>query len=113
MTHDELFDLADRVCIRTINDDRWKPISERLLTLCEKHENNGWKRKTGMTQELKVLNHIKTAGSITVREALVEYSVNSLTKRISNLRAAGHSIVSNVKSHPVTGQRYVRYTLAA
>lgn len=64
-----------------------------------------------MTQEMKVLNHIVKAGSITVREAVGEYSINSLTKRISNLRAEGYNIISNVRNHPITGQRYVRYTL--
>ena len=64
-----------------------------------------------MTQNQVILKHLRKAGSITVREALVEYSVASLTKRIQELREAGHEIVSNVKFHPVTGQKYVRYTL--
>ncbi len=64
-----------------------------------------------MTQNAKILNHLKTQGSITVREAMVEYSVSSLTKRIQELRGAGHNIISNVRHHKVTGQKYVRYTL--
>ena len=65
-----------------------------------------------MTQQTKILKHLEKAGSITVREALVEYSVSSLTKRIHELRNQGHDIVSNTKTHPITGQRYVRYTLS-
>lgn len=65
-----------------------------------------------MTQEQKVLNHIKTTGSITVREAMIEYHIQSLTKRISNLRASGVDIISTKKRHAVTGQDYVRYSLA-
>jgi len=63
------------------------------------------------SQHDKILKHLRKAGSITVREALIEYSISSLTKRIQELRERGHDIVSEWKSHPVTGQRYTRYKL--
>lgn len=63
------------------------------------------------SQHDKILKHLRKAGSITVREALVEYSISSLTKRIQELRGRGYNIVSEWKSHPVTGQRYTRYKL--
>lgn len=56
-----------------------------------------------------VLNHIKLAGSITQREAIQDHSVQSLTKRISELRSAGHDIKTTFKRHPITKQRYARY----
>lgn len=64
-----------------------------------------------MTQNAKIMKHLRKAGSITVREAIVEYSIQSLTKRINELRDAGNDIVSVVKFHPMTGQKYVRYYL--
>ena len=64
------------------------------------------------TQHTNILKHLRTAKGLTVREALIEYSISSLTKRIQELRGMGYDIVSHRKSHPVTGQRYVRYTLA-
>ena len=64
-----------------------------------------------MKQHDLILKHFRKAGSITVREAMIEYSISSLTKRIHELREAGYDIESNTKHHPVTGQRYVRYTL--
>lgn len=64
-----------------------------------------------MTQHDKIMKHLRKAGSITVREATVEYSIASLTKRIQELREMGHDIVSTVKFHPITGQKYVRYSL--
>lgn len=66
---------------------------------------------TGQTQHDKIMKHLKKAGSITVREAMVEYSVSSLPKRIQELREKGNDIVSNIKFHPITGQKYTRYTL--
>ncbi len=65
------------------------------------------------TQHEKILKHLKKTKGLTVREALVEYSISSLTKRIQELRKQGHDIVSVPKRHPVTGQRYVRYTLGS
>ena len=65
------------------------------------------------TQHNNILKHLKTAKGLTVREALIEYSISSLTKRIQELRGMGYDIVSHPKKHPVTGQRYVRYTLSS
>lgn len=65
------------------------------------------------TQHANILKHLKTTKGLTVREALIEYSISSLTKRIQELRGMGYDIVSHPKKHPVTGQRYVRYTLVS
>jgi biotin operon repressor len=64
-----------------------------------------------MTQNQQILQHMKRTGSITLREALIDYSVQSLTKRIQELRGLGYKINSVAKTHPTTGQRYTRYTL--
>jgi len=64
-----------------------------------------------MTQNQVILKHLNKTGSITVREAVVEYSIQSLTKRVQELRESGYHIKSHVKYDPVTGQKYVRYTL--
>ena len=64
-----------------------------------------------MTQIQILINHFKKALSISQREALVDYSIQSLTKRISELRDLGFNIETQHKKHPVTGQRYARYVL--
>jgi biotin operon repressor len=64
-----------------------------------------------MTQIQILLNHFKKARSISQREALVDYSIQSLTKRISELRDLGYNIRTEHKKHPVTGQRYARYVM--
>lgn len=66
-----------------------------------------------MTQNSIILSHLSRTGSITQREALLDYSVQSLTKRISELRSMGYKIKSEKKNHPTTGQRYVRYVLTS
>jgi chromosomal replication initiation ATPase DnaA len=65
------------------------------------------------TQHSNILKHLRTTKGITVREAMIEYHISSLTKRIHELRGLGYDIVSTRKSHPVTGQKYVRYTLVS
>ena len=66
---------------------------------------------TKQTQHAKILQHLKKTSGITVREAMVEYSIPCLTKRIQELRSLDWPIVSTWKRHPITGQRYTRYTL--
>jgi len=55
-----------------------------------------------MTNQSKLLNHFKKAGSISNREAILDYSIGSLTKEISKLRQLGYGILSVRRSHPVT-----------
>ena len=108
--HDKLFEQAEALCLLAAEDagllDDYRVAAAAARSL----ENQGWKRTTGMTQHHKILKHLRRAGSITVREALVEYSIASLTKRIQELRALGYEIVSTTKHHPITQQRYVRYS---
>jgi hypothetical protein len=64
-----------------------------------------------MTQLDILAHHFHRNGSISQREALIEYSIQSLTKRISELRGEGFDIVTVFKRNPVTGQRYARYVM--
>jgi hypothetical protein len=64
-----------------------------------------------MKPQLKtILKHLNTTGSITNREAIVEYNIMSLPRRINDLEQDyGVQFKREMKAHPVTGQRYVRY----
>ena len=64
-------------------------------------------------QTQTVLEHLQTTGTITQRSAIMDHSVQSLTKRIQELRDAGFDIETRGKKHPITGQRYAEYRLAA
>lgn len=65
-----------------------------------------------MTQLQILKKHFSKTKSITQREAMVDYSIQSLTKRIQELRSQGMKIETVHKKHPITGQRYARYTVA-
>lgn len=60
-------------------------------------------------QNTKIAKHFRRAGRITQRQAIMDYSIQSLTKRIAELRKGGLKVESVWKEHPVTGQRYVEY----
>jgi hypothetical protein len=71
-------------------------------------------RFAALTPQAKtVLNHLNEAGTITQREAIMDHSVQSLTRRITEIRDAGFSVDGIWKEHPTTGQRYMRYSLIA
>lgn len=59
----------------------------------------------------RIYQHLVTAGSISQREAMVEYATGSLTKEITRLRNAGIEIETIRKTHPITGKLYARYFL--
>ncbi len=64
-----------------------------------------------MSQTQKILDHLTKVGSISWVEANDLYRVRSLTRRIADLREAGHEIVSEWRKDHL-GQRYTRYSLA-
>ena len=64
-----------------------------------------------MGQHDKIIKHLRASKGLTVREALIDYSIQSFTKRISELRQLGYQIDGVKGKHPVTNQRYTRYVL--
>jgi len=64
-----------------------------------------------MSQNFKILHHLRNVGSISFMEAWNIYNVRSLPRRIADLREQGHEIKTE-KRKDNTGQRYVRYSLA-
>jgi biotin operon repressor len=64
-----------------------------------------------ISQNQILLRHFKKTKSISQREALLDYSIQCLSKRIQELRDAGYTIETQHKRHPTTGQRYARYVL--
>jgi hypothetical protein len=64
------------------------------------------------TKQLDTLmKHLRTVGSISTMEAINQYRVMSLSRRICDLEGYGVKFNRVRKTHPVTGQRYVRYHL--
>lgn len=67
-------------------------------------------------QAVRVLNHMKTAGSISNVEANAVHRVRSVSRRMTEIVAAlegsGFKVVKEHK-RDVTDQRYVRYSLVA
>lgn len=64
-----------------------------------------------MTQVEKMLDHLKKNGSITQREAYLDYGIQSFHRRLSDLKELGYAVRGVAKKHPTTGQEYTRYYL--
>ncbi len=62
-----------------------------------------------MTQVEMILNHIEKNGSITQREAYLDYGIQSFHRRLSDIREMGIKLLAVQKTHPTTGQEYTRY----
>ena len=45
-----------------------------------------------MSQHTMILKHLRATKGLTLREALIDYSIQSFTKRISELRKSGYRI---------------------
>jgi len=69
------------------------------------------KEKTIMSQNDKILTHLRDVGSISWVEANDLYRVRSLPRRIADLRQRGFDIISEWKTDRL-GQRYTRYSMA-
>ena len=62
-----------------------------------------------MTQAQLIIKHLSKTGSISQREAMLEYGVASLTKAMSRLRKEGYVILDDWHKNPITENRYKRY----
>ena len=60
----------------------------------------------------RLLQHFEQGKVTTLRGAMIDFGVASLTRRVADLRERGHNIQKNMKRNPVTGQRYAEYYLA-
>ena len=65
-----------------------------------------------MKPQLKtIVKHLQTVGSISNLEAITQYNIMSLSRRINDLEELGYKFNKVLKAHPVTRQRYKRYHL--
>ena len=114
MTIDEIFDRAETLCLLAVDNPELLEEYEAAMKAAQAHEHNGWKRSTGMTQADIVLNHMKSTGSISAREALLDHDITSaaLARRICDLEERGVEIIRNRHKNPVTNKQYTRYSLS-
>ena len=70
-----------------------------------------------LTQRMKILAFCKENGSITIRDAFEKLSINSPSKRISEMRKSPEFVVESVNETRINGKgetkRYKRYFIKA
>lgn len=67
-------------------------------------------RHAKANQRQRVLERLRSGGGLTVREAVIDMGINSLPKRIEELRKQGFDI-EMTWIIPLNGARYGIYTL--
>lgn len=107
------FETAERLALEAVTDPTLIPEYQSATKAAQVLEGApGWKGKRGiMTQVEKILNHLKKNGSISQREAYLDYGIQSFHRRLTDLKDVGYVIDGQPKKHPVTGQEYTRYFL--
>lgn len=115
VTTDECpFEKAERLAVEAVKDPGRIPEYDKAVQKVQALEfgSKGLKGNFKMSQTEKILKHMREAGHITQRQAMMDYSIQSLTRRICDLQEKGHRIHKERRKHPVTGQEYTRYSLA-
>lgn len=67
--------------------------------------------KKARTQVEHLVSHMQRIGPISVREAMLEYKVGSLSRRMVDIQEMGYKVVKFDRVNPVTNNVYVRYGL--
>lgn len=111
-TDEEVFEEAEALALAAVADPSLTSEYETVTRKAQEIEGMGWKyRTTDMRQVDKIIRHIKSQGSISQREAYIDYGVQSFHRRLSDIKNMGYTIVGKPKVHPVTRQEYTRYYL--
>lgn len=112
-TTDDVFAEAERLALAASADPALIEEYEIATRRAREIERGGYKRRIAMgkarTQNEKLIHHMLNIGPISLREALLEYNVTSLTRRICDIQEMGYRIVKDQRHNPVTGQEYTRY----
>lgn len=113
---ESVFERAERLALQATRDPSLIPEYESATREARKLDGSRshWKGKRNkMTQCEKIVEHIQRNGSITQREAYIDYGIQSFHRRLSDLKEAGYELYGVSKQHPVTGQEYTRYFMDA
>ncbi|WP_422048085.1 helix-turn-helix domain-containing protein [Shimia sp.] len=105
-------ELAEDLALKAQHDFKFAPCHATMSLIIKNKEARGFRKGNfRMTQVDVLMNHMQNIGSISQREAMFEYNIQSFHRRLSDIRALGHELQAHPKTNPVTGQSYTRYTL--
>lgn len=104
-------DLTDALIYMRINLEKVEVHLQELTNKVEEERAAPAYPKTITPQMRKVLNHLRTKGSITALEAMGVYNIYRLAARVKELRLAGYDINTD-RRRDHNGKQYARYTLA-
>lgn len=114
ISDDELFATAEYLALAAVDYPELVPLYQLFLKRARRREGApGMKGRTTMTQVEKILRHLRENGSITQREAYIDYGIQSFHRRLTDLKDMGYELEGEGKTHPVTKQEYTRYRMVS
>lgn len=108
-----LQEVAEDLILRATSNPSFQPCNSTADMLVRALEGGFRHTRKPVTQVEKLLHHLKTVGSISQREAYLEYDIQSFHRRLTDIKDLGYSLKGSPKTNPVTGQEYTRYTLVS
>lgn len=114
-TTEDLASRAEDQAVRSTTDPNLPADYAETYTTARAEERGGYKTRIAMgkarTQVEKLIHHMQTIGPISAREAMIEYHVASMTRRMCDIEELGYELVKTEKINPVSGNPYTRYGL--
>lgn len=107
------FEKAERLALEAVADPSKKTEYENATSHARHLERGGYRGRiamgNGKTQVEKLIHHMMEHGPISQREAMIDYHVSSLTRRICDIEEMGYVVHRKENKNPVTGNVYTRY----
>ena len=114
-TIEGLAEKAEDQAVRSTTDPKLPADYAETYATARAAERGGYKTRIAMgaarTQVEKLIHHMKTIGPISAREAMIEYHIASLTRRMCDIEELGYKLVKTERLNPVTKNPYTRYGL--
>ena len=114
-TIEDLAEMAEDQAVRSASDPDLPADYAETYTKARAEERGGYKTRIAMgkarTQVEKLIHHMQTIGPISAREAMIEYHVASMTRRMCDIEEMGYDLEKTEKINPVSGNPYTRYGL--
>lgn len=109
LSDDEVFEGAEQSGLRAVTDGGWAELHAHFDALSKERETPGFKKRSGMSQNDRILSMLQRGETIT-RLIAMHYGIMNLTARIAELRNAGHDVRCKLKADDM-GRSYGEFYL--
>lgn len=111
---DVVFKHAEAFALSAVEEPQHIETYHHYTREAQKREGGkGWRKGGKMTQSERIIKHIKENGSISQREAILDLTVSSFFRRLTDIEQHhGIKLRREQRKNPATGQAYTRVSFA-